>query len=64
MNPDKISRHHNLAYVLGLRPETYGEAIEAWGTVGMMGEERNDAYHTRAARQEIARLRKAMHELE
>jgi tetratricopeptide (TPR) repeat protein len=60
MNPSKISRHHNLAYVAGLRRETYDDAIKAWQTVEEMGQERNDEYHIRAARQEIARLQKAL----
>jgi tetratricopeptide (TPR) repeat protein len=60
MNPNKLSRHHNLAYVSGLRPETYQEAIEAWQTVESMGIERGDEYHVQAARQEISRIRNAI----
>jgi len=57
LNPNVISRYHNLAYVYGLRPETFKEAIEAWETVLAIGMERNDDYHVRAAKQEISRLR-------
>jgi tetratricopeptide (TPR) repeat protein len=60
LNPAFMSRHHNLAYVYGLRPETYPEAIEAWQTVLEMGLEKQDEYAIRASRQEIARLRKAL----
>ena len=60
LNPNVISRYHNLAYVYGLRPETYKEAIEAWETVLAIGMERNDDYHVRAAKQEITRLRDSL----
>jgi tetratricopeptide (TPR) repeat protein len=60
MNPNVLSRYHNLAFVSGLRPETYAEAIEAWRMVEQMGLERGDEYHVQAARQEISRIRNAI----
>jgi tetratricopeptide (TPR) repeat protein len=64
LNPNVISRYHNLAYVYGLRPETYKEAIKTWETVLAIGMERNDDYHVRAAKQEISRLRDALADAE
>ena len=58
--PEAISRHHNLAFVYGKRTETYPQAIEAWETVLEMGLARQDDYHIRASRQEIARLRREL----
>jgi hypothetical protein len=60
LNPNVISRYHNLAYIYGLRPGTYRESIETWEKVLAIGIERNDNYHVRAAKQEIARLRKEL----
>lgn len=60
LEPGYLSRHHNLAYVYGLRPETYPEAIETWRTVLRMGNEQGDEYRIKASEQEIRRLTKAL----
>lgn len=60
LSPNYISRYHNLAYVYGLRRETYPEALAAWQIVLRMGEEQHDEDQIMASRQEIERLSKAL----
>jgi len=60
LEPNHISRYHNLAYTYGLRRETYREAIETWRKVLTMGQKSQSEYHIKAATQEIRRLTKEL----